>query len=196
MSTTHVFLKSEPNLWTVGYYAPNGDWQPVEDFGSKEEARQAVKEYNGYRPPQPVLSFYENLLSGFDLSKIKPLVHKEQWEALEQGKKVYEVSASGIKSYFYAGFNPKLKNRAVMLVYSHSLASVTTQSLKSLSRKSIYLTDFTQATQLYASMVWDDLKSIFSIWLEIPEETIEVKTFTKTLLDSTYEEVQKQNATL
>ena len=24
----YVYIKSEPRLWTVGFYAPNGEWIP------------------------------------------------------------------------------------------------------------------------------------------------------------------------
>jgi hypothetical protein len=43
----YVYLKSEPNLWTVGYYAPNSDWKSESDWPSKDEAATRVNYLNG-----------------------------------------------------------------------------------------------------------------------------------------------------
>jgi hypothetical protein len=45
--TAWVYLRSEANLWTVGFYAPDGRWQPESDYNSKEEAAQRVAWLNG-----------------------------------------------------------------------------------------------------------------------------------------------------
>lgn len=45
--TTWVYLQSEPGLWTVGYYDPNGRWYADSDHGSREEAAQRVAWLNG-----------------------------------------------------------------------------------------------------------------------------------------------------
>ncbi len=42
-----VYLMSEPGLWTVGYYDPNGNWNPDSDHGSREEAAKRVHYLNG-----------------------------------------------------------------------------------------------------------------------------------------------------
>lgn len=42
-----VYLKSEPGLWTVGFYKPDGEWEPVEDCHSEKEARDLVHHLNG-----------------------------------------------------------------------------------------------------------------------------------------------------
>jgi hypothetical protein len=44
---TWVYLRSEPGLWTVGYYDPSGRWQPDSDHGSADEAAQRVHWLNG-----------------------------------------------------------------------------------------------------------------------------------------------------
>lgn len=46
-NTTWVYQQSEPTLWTVGYYSPNGKWHPETDHGSKKEAAQRVHWLNG-----------------------------------------------------------------------------------------------------------------------------------------------------
>lgn len=44
---TWVYIKSEPSLWTVGFYDPKGQWQPESDHGSTEEAAKRVHYLNG-----------------------------------------------------------------------------------------------------------------------------------------------------
>jgi hypothetical protein len=43
----YVYIKSEPGLWTVGFYAPNGTWYPESDHESKEAAADRVAYLNG-----------------------------------------------------------------------------------------------------------------------------------------------------
>ena len=38
----YVYVQSEPHLWTVGFYDPEGIWQPDSDQPSKEEAANTV----------------------------------------------------------------------------------------------------------------------------------------------------------
>ena len=42
-----VYIKSEPCLWTVGFYAPDGRWEPESDHRSPEEAAKRVRYLNG-----------------------------------------------------------------------------------------------------------------------------------------------------
>ncbi len=34
----YVYIRSEPGLWTVGFYQPDGKWQPESDHDSADEA--------------------------------------------------------------------------------------------------------------------------------------------------------------
>ena len=43
----YVYIKSEPNLWTVGFYDPNGKWIAESDYNSKEDAAERVHWLNG-----------------------------------------------------------------------------------------------------------------------------------------------------
>ncbi len=43
----YVYIKSEPQLWTVGFYHPDGSWQPESDHGSPEDAAERVHWLNG-----------------------------------------------------------------------------------------------------------------------------------------------------
>lgn len=42
-----VYINSEPNLWTVGLYSPDGEWHPESDYGSRGEAAERVHYLNG-----------------------------------------------------------------------------------------------------------------------------------------------------
>lgn len=45
--TVWVYIRSEPNLWTVGFYAPDGKWQAESDHETKEAAADRVHWLNG-----------------------------------------------------------------------------------------------------------------------------------------------------
>ena len=42
-----VYLKTEPQLWSVGFYQPDGKFHAVEDFSRQEEAAKRVHYLNG-----------------------------------------------------------------------------------------------------------------------------------------------------
>ncbi len=44
---TWVYIKSEPNLFTVGFYDPQGKWQPESDHDTSESAAERVHYLNG-----------------------------------------------------------------------------------------------------------------------------------------------------
>jgi hypothetical protein len=43
----YVYIRSEPGLWTVGFYAPNGEWRPESDHDSEDKAAARVHWLNG-----------------------------------------------------------------------------------------------------------------------------------------------------
>lgn len=43
----YVYIKTEANLWTVGFYTPDGKWEAESDHSSKEEAAARVHYLNG-----------------------------------------------------------------------------------------------------------------------------------------------------
>ena len=46
---SYVYLRTESQLWTVGFYKPDGEWVPESDHGSEDAARQRVWSLNsGY----------------------------------------------------------------------------------------------------------------------------------------------------
>jgi hypothetical protein len=50
-TVSYVYIITEPGLWTVGHYSPDGRWHPDSDFGNRDEARERVHWLNGGNPP-------------------------------------------------------------------------------------------------------------------------------------------------
>jgi len=50
VSTAWVYIRSEPGLWTVGFYDPEGKWHPDSDFDTSEKAAERVHYLNGGSP--------------------------------------------------------------------------------------------------------------------------------------------------
>lgn len=43
----YVCIQSEPRLWTVGFYTPQGEWVPESDHESPVDAAERVHWLNG-----------------------------------------------------------------------------------------------------------------------------------------------------
>jgi hypothetical protein len=52
MNQTYVYIRSEPGLYTVGFYTPNGKWEPESDHKTQEEAANQVNWLNGGKPKE------------------------------------------------------------------------------------------------------------------------------------------------
>jgi len=50
----YVYIQTEPQLWTVGFYTPDGKWVPESDWSTPEEAAQRVRFLNGGRCEDPI----------------------------------------------------------------------------------------------------------------------------------------------
>ena len=59
----YVYIKSEPLLFTVGFYTPEGHWEPESDHRTREDAANRVAWLNGQNQPLPQ-SIQEALNSG------------------------------------------------------------------------------------------------------------------------------------
>lgn len=44
---SYVYVKSEPGLWTAGFYDPKGGWHSESDYHSTEDAAERVHYLNG-----------------------------------------------------------------------------------------------------------------------------------------------------
>lgn len=43
----YVYIKSEPSLWTVGFYRPDGKFDPESDHDDTRSAAERVRHLNG-----------------------------------------------------------------------------------------------------------------------------------------------------
>lgn len=46
---TYVYIQTEPSLWTVGFYQPDGTFYPESDHGNPDNAAARVAWLNGAR---------------------------------------------------------------------------------------------------------------------------------------------------
>lgn len=46
----YVYIRSEPGLWTVGFYTPAGRFEAESDHSDREEAARRVAWLNGFNP--------------------------------------------------------------------------------------------------------------------------------------------------
>jgi hypothetical protein len=54
MTTSYVYRRTEPTLWTVGFYRPDGTWEPESDHGTADEAAARVHYLNGGATATPL----------------------------------------------------------------------------------------------------------------------------------------------
>ncbi len=47
MNQAYVYIRSEPTLYTVGFYDPSGKWHAESDHCNKEDAATRVHYLNG-----------------------------------------------------------------------------------------------------------------------------------------------------
>lgn len=48
----YVYIQSDPGLWTVGFFAPDGKWHPESDHIHPEVAAKRVHYLNGGKEDQ------------------------------------------------------------------------------------------------------------------------------------------------
>lgn len=49
--THYVYVRSEPGLYTVGFFRPDGRWESESDHDAREAAAERVAWLNGTREP-------------------------------------------------------------------------------------------------------------------------------------------------
>jgi len=52
-----VYIQTESELWTVGFYAPDGSWHGESDHSHREDAAARIHYLNGGEKEQLLLSF-------------------------------------------------------------------------------------------------------------------------------------------
>lgn len=90
---TWVYLKTESNLWTVGFYTPNGEWQTESDWVSPADAANRVHFLNGGQEEKDQGPRY-TVIDKEDLEKYVPSdiankfgeIHAEICAHIEQGR--------------------------------------------------------------------------------------------------------------
>ena len=60
MNQTYVYLKSEPGVWTVGFYLPDGTWEPESDYNDPGQAADRVRYLNGGTVKTPTTKHLAN----------------------------------------------------------------------------------------------------------------------------------------
>ena len=59
--SNYVYVKTEPDLWTVGFYAPDGKWHTDSDHDNKPDARTCVIMLNGGIDPAELATLRERV---------------------------------------------------------------------------------------------------------------------------------------
>lgn len=52
----YVYIKSEPQLWTVGFYTPDGRWISESDYEYRDDAAERVHWLNGGGNPSDTIN--------------------------------------------------------------------------------------------------------------------------------------------
>ena len=89
----YVYIRSEPGLWTVGFYRPDGKWEPESDHDSTSKAADRVNFLMGGNP------------SNHDrLKRVEKLARK-----LSQAVLGWEPSEAMAKDFVNCGLHPKAR---------------------------------------------------------------------------------------
>jgi len=64
----YVYIRSEPQLWTVGHYSPDGKFDPESDHGTPDDAAKRVRYLNGGND-QPESTLYSCRKCGEDYER-------------------------------------------------------------------------------------------------------------------------------
>ena len=64
--STWVYIKSEPSLWTVGFYRPDGSWEAESDHSSTEQAVERIGYLNGRNDSERLRAQNRDLLAALE----------------------------------------------------------------------------------------------------------------------------------
>ena len=57
----YVYIQSDPELWTVGFYTPTDEWKPESDHSIQEEAANRVAFLNGNNHQKQIDEIHDEL---------------------------------------------------------------------------------------------------------------------------------------
>lgn len=77
--SNYVYVRSEPGLWTVGFYAPDGRWNSEADFGDPEKAAERVAWLNGSGPH---IHAHDKLVEALEAVKRHGLIEQDGYETV------------------------------------------------------------------------------------------------------------------
>jgi len=96
----YVYIKTEPKLWTVGFYDPQGKFQPESDWDKRDDAAQRVAYLNGGNKTNPVnadlLAACEGGLMFLDC--LRPATLQSEHENRQAFKKILKAAIKAAES--------------------------------------------------------------------------------------------------
>jgi hypothetical protein len=93
----YVYIRSEPGLWTVGHYSPDGQWHTDSDHDRKDSAAARVIRLNGGHDDSEVLDVDDTAAGSVDdevRSLVASIVTRERKDSIVDGVRQGIGSAS------------------------------------------------------------------------------------------------------
>jgi hypothetical protein len=72
----YVYIKSEPQLWTVGFYTPDGKWISESDYECRDDAAERVHWLNGGGMGQAGYNAYNDGYKNGTVDALEKLIDK------------------------------------------------------------------------------------------------------------------------
>lgn len=112
----YVFIKSEPRLWTVGFFQPDGKFYPIEDFSSPEEAGRHTAFLNGGpNPEERLLNEIRRLVNRAIMAKNGEWLGLENTDTIEGAiDRERAIGAAGALEAVFAALNGRPEKLAGM----------------------------------------------------------------------------------
>jgi hypothetical protein len=87
----YVYKKTEPKLWTVGFYTPAGKWEAESDHSSIDEAAARVHYLNGGKEIEIFRFFADQLAShSYWIAKQNGEIEGSYHDALDSEQEWYQ----------------------------------------------------------------------------------------------------------
>ncbi|MEE9451045.1 MAG: hypothetical protein V3V72_13430 [Ignavibacteriaceae bacterium] len=85
------YINSEPGLWTVGFYNPDGKWKPESDHNIREEAAKRIAWLNGSGENPMNVKMHEALKGLWKIRDLLCYPLDVPFEHIEEAKAVSEA---------------------------------------------------------------------------------------------------------